>query len=200
LPCLVALFLLAFASPTKADPILYTFSGHGTGTIGVQSFNNAAFTINVLSDTASVISTGTYGGRPMWSAESLSTTFTIAGIGSGTFTLGTRVFDTQGGQFLGLSQSLSLGGYDMWDYTNSAFLDYDLQHAIGPISNVNHALFSANMENQPTTLGNLNFSPPNNITFQAAIVPEPSTCTLLALYGLVGLRRILKRNTRPSCS
>jgi hypothetical protein len=184
----------AFLVQSKADPIIYTFSGIGAGSVGSSSFNNAHFSISVYSDTADVTIVGFTGGQNIYSAAASSAAFTIAGIGSGTFTEGTRVFESPGIQALGFSLSYALGGFDLWDFSSAAFGSYDLSGPFGPV-NASPALYGASLTGQPTTLGNLTFNPTPNITFSAVMVPEPSAVSLcgVALFAIRLLRRVVRR-------
>ena len=44
----------AFANPVFSAPITYIYEGTGTGILGAQAFNNAAFTITAQADTANI--------------------------------------------------------------------------------------------------------------------------------------------------
>jgi hypothetical protein len=112
----VAAVLCASACPaqSKAGPIVYIFSGKGTGSVGASSFNNAPFTLSVYSDTSQIAIVGMYGGQGIYSAEASLATFTISGVGSGAFIQRTRVFSIPGDQGgFGFSLSYDLGGYDL---------------------------------------------------------------------------------------
>jgi hypothetical protein len=155
---------------SPSNPIVYTFGGIGTGSVGTSYFGNAPFSVTVHSDTSKVAIVGFGGGRNIYSAEASLATFTVASIGSGDFTQPTRVFDTQGIGVLGFGLSLSLGGYDMWDFDCPAAGTYDLTGPVGPAS-ATPAPWGETMIDAPTTLGKLSFNSVRNVTFSAAVLP-----------------------------
>jgi hypothetical protein len=87
----MAVMMLGGAGPAKADPMVFTFEGTGTGDLSGRSFTDAAFTIRVMADTAGVFlqAPGLY-----VTADSPAT-IEIAGFGSGAFLTPKTVFDDQ---------------------------------------------------------------------------------------------------------
>jgi hypothetical protein len=76
--------ILATAQPSFASPILYTETGTMTGSIGATPFTAAAVTLTTIADTANItfITVG-----PFLAYENAgTTTITIAGVGTATFT------------------------------------------------------------------------------------------------------------------
>ncbi|PYT33649.1 MAG: hypothetical protein DMG58_06785, partial [Acidobacteria bacterium] len=75
---------LLVAALVNADPLTITFSGTGSGSIGGNSYNSAAFTFTFESDT-NLITTPTCCATVFTTPGGTPATFWIAGIGSGTF-------------------------------------------------------------------------------------------------------------------
>jgi hypothetical protein len=189
----VTVWASAFSVRSEASPIVYIFSGIGTGTAGPYSFNNAAFSLKVYSDTSDVAIVGFTGGKNVYSTDASSALITVAGIGTGTFTEGTRVFDAQGIDILGFSLSYTLGAGDLWDFDCAAAGSYDLSGPVGP-DTATPAPYSANISSQPTTLGLLTFNSVPTVTFSAVLVSEPSCIYLcgVAVVGALFSRRFVR--------
>ena len=81
----------------KADFATYTESALSTGSINGVAFTNALATFTQTGDTANIVS---FAG--IIQLADVTSTFTIAGIGSGTFTGPTISFVTPGVAFAGL--------------------------------------------------------------------------------------------------
>ena len=90
---LLALVLVAASAVDgSAEPILFTYTGTGTGTIGSTPIVNVDFTITALSDTDTrrTVSSGIYYEDHSWAS------ITIDGVGTYEFITGTRTFVNQG--------------------------------------------------------------------------------------------------------
>jgi len=192
------LLLLVFAfmligTTVFAEPISYTMTATATGTLGATAFNDAAITVTSLADTSGAFVVSGTAPDLNWENIASSSTITIAGIGTETFTdqtfwvdpngSGDIIFgdvdDTSGffGGNLGLTQVLS------------GLETYNLQSAFGPISSpfdFESVAFNA-FQNIQTSGGLLSLVASND-TFTAT--PEPSYFVLsgLALVGLLARR------------
>src|SRR6266853_543972 len=172
--------VLSAASPVFADSIgTYTFTGTASGTIGGTVFSNAALTVTA----SGFISTITNGaGIFLLNVPGGSASFTIIGVGSGTFTDATYVFDNTG---LGIAGFGDLGPSPCCDIIqirdsdigSSAFASYDLKSSIGPLGGAPDPAL-AQWVGRNTSLGSFTVTQYNGVTFQAT-VPEPATLTLL---------------------
>jgi hypothetical protein len=175
--------LVLGAMPASASPITYTFEGTNTGELGGVGYSDADFTITVLADS---------------SAPSLavSTSFTIAGVGSGTIA-GAFLFVNHGSctanqEYLAVDSCVGFsgGGSDFLDIASNAFDAYVLGDPIGPITD----LTSFGNVGQPlaTSAGTWIIRQYGDASFTAAAqsVPEPTTLLLTSAgIAAVGLRR-----------
>lgn len=82
-------FMLLLSVPACADPITFSFSGTGSGTVGSQSFANAPYSIVLIGDTGNVYSVGGIDSGTHYYTGSM--TITIAGIGATTISGATAV-------------------------------------------------------------------------------------------------------------
>lgn len=165
----VTFFTLLPAPRAVAAPITYTFHGILSGALGDSQFTEAPFTITATGDTASIVQSG-----PQFSLDTDSATFSITGVGSGTFTIPTRVFDARGVVLnsQGPIDILAVGraglfGDPLMVFTNPAFATYDLSTPLGPLLVGNAVAVGA----IPTSMGTLNIGNASNVTFTAALLP-----------------------------
>src|SRR5262249_13209174 len=156
----------------------YTFTTVGSGSLGVNSFNNAAITISATADTSQITFNPSLG---VSEVVDLSSSLSISGLGSADFT-STLDFVNQSLGVVGISSNLSF--VDILDCVNPVFDTYDLSTAIAPISGASELDPAIPFE---TTAGEFLLSSASTVTFQAA-VPEPS---ILALGGLGGILSLL---------
>ena len=184
----VTLLLLAGASLANAVEINYVFQGTGTGDLGGVQFTNAAFTMTVTGDTASVQDEG--GG--LFVSQASSTVIDIQGFNEATFTIPTQMFDNQPGSVLGLSRSPDMA--DLLDLFDNAFATYDLKSSLNPVvvSDPFFGQFGCQNGCVGTDQGNLTFTDMSAITFSATTVPEPSTLVMMGA-GVLGLAARLRR-------
>ena len=181
---------------------IFTFSGTATGTFNGTPFTNAAFTVSAPGD----FTTATCGGGicRLNIAAGLAS-FTIGGVGSGTFTGTTYFFDNQTSNLLGTPVGLIGFGttgdlIQIYDSLigGSVFATYNLQSLIGPIGPeaANPAAASAAFSGSgaATSAGALIVPTITNITFQVTApgataplaTPAPASLLLLGI-GLVVL-------------
>jgi hypothetical protein len=194
---LTSLGLLSMASAgLYAVPIFYQYTTTVTGTLGSTPFSGDLMTVTATADTTQVTSTPTMFG-PVWVVEP-TTTFTIAGVGTGTFTLPTFFDDPNGSGdiifgligppngFTGCNGCDALLGMTI---VLSPLSTYNLQTSIGPLSSPVdfETTFFGTFQNISTSLGTLSLTAQDD-TF-TAIVPEPASFVLAA----AGLTAILAR-------
>jgi len=182
---LVAL-CISFASIATASPILYTVSGVGSGTLGVNSFTNSLVTISATGDTSLAPSSGSF------QAYTLSpVNLTVAGVGSTTFSISVDLFVNQGLAFVGFRDSV--GTSSILDSGNPVFSAYNLNQALAPT--VGSQFIRPDLS-FATGLGNLNIQSMGDVTYSAVVsdgaVPEPSTGMTL-LVGCIGIACVTRR-------
>jgi hypothetical protein len=179
----------------SAEPIYYTMTATATGTLGATAFSGAAITVTSVADTSGAFVASGTAPALNWENIASSSTITIAGIGTETFTDQTFWVDPNGagdiifgdvddgagffGGILGLTR-LFVG-----------LETYNLQSALGPVSSpfdFETGAFNA-FQNIQTNGGLLSLVATND-TFTAT-TPEPSYFLLcgLGLVGLLALRR-----------
>ena len=164
----------------KGSPATYTFTATGTGHLGDASFSDALLVFSAVADTTNITETLTpYGPTPIFLVPDATATVSVDGVGSATFTSPTYNIVNPQVQASGISWSNLL---DILYVTSPALASYDLSSSFGPITGtpgINpYAYFD-------TTAGIFNLSSVSSVTFQADVVPEPSTFTLLSA-ALVG--------------
>lgn len=171
---LAGIAALLAAGSAFAVPITYVHTGSGSGTLGDHHFGDlapVAFTINALGDTANVQSCG---GGCLYN-DNTSASITISGLGTFDFITPTRYFSNVG--VVGFSRADS-GGLDLFDGPADP-VGWDMVSSKGPIAGTG-TLLQWSLPPVDTSGGVLVFMDGNSdSTFQAAVVPEPSTVALL---------------------
>lgn len=175
------LALVTAAIAASAAPIRYTSSAMATGTLNGTAFTDALITFTSLGDTNDV--TVPFAGVDFLYVP-VTTTVTVAGLGSDTLTGALYVFSYRDGGYGGV-QDLNAG--DILDTNAPAFRSYGLQTALGPVSGSTAA--TSLLTPYSTSRGSVTFAPIGDSTFAATPVPEPATMAALGLGGLAMLRR-----------
>lgn len=187
----LALFAAAFlfaAAGAHAIPIVYEFSGTvSDGSLNGVAFTDRTFIVEVFGDTSGV--TALSGGVLVNPATSV--TFSISGVGSGSFTDAYRVFLAPN---FGVGFSHLPDGLDRIDVpVDAATLGgYALASAFGPVTAGFGDIFIGQFTPDATSAGLLEMidGPSSVVTFRSflpgAPVPAPATL-LLAALGLLGL-------------
>lgn len=172
------------AGTASAAIVTYTIAGTGTGTLAGTAFTNAAFTFTLTGDTALLASNII---DPLASA-----TVTIAGRGTSTFLLATRLGSS--GTVTFFSRSSSIGGSDLFDFNTTA--PVNLGASFGPVTGT--GIFALEQfVNVATSGGLLTFTQSSSVQFAGGpavtpAVPEPASWALMiGGFGMVGgsLRR-----------
>ena len=187
------LLLTALAS---ADPLTITFSGTGSGSVGGDAYDSAAFIFTFSSDTNLITKPAccppdstTPGGTPA--------TFWIDGIGSGTL---------MGNQAVFVNPSPAELDVGIWHYNepdwlvlnSKAFATYDLSTNLGPLLSPVAYAFT---EPFPSSKGMLYLDSATGVTYTAVVdssvgasVPEPSTVVLLGGALVLVCTRLRRRS------
>jgi len=185
--------LLATASLSYANPILFTFQGIGSGSVGAVGFTNASFTLTQSSDTSLITSFSNGFALTYETPPASGASIAIAGFGSGILSTVTDVADVQQSPSSFVALAIASTGGDVAG-RGTTFDTYNLESAVGPI--ITPSQFVSNFT-VASTLGGVSFTSISNLTFTATTVPEPSTIPLLGA-GLL-LELALSRRPRSRC-
>jgi hypothetical protein len=186
---LAAIISVLCVANAKASTITYTESATVSGSLNGTSFTNELLTLTGTGDTATIVGTTGY------ITISLTPSFSVAGVGSGTLTSPFVVFEQQSNSAVGFELT---GSLDLLDTFNAVFATYNLSTSIGPATgssaiNAGHS-FSTNVGPLIlTSAGDATFTavggsgpPPSAVPLPAAL---PLFATGLAGLGLLGWRR-----------
>lgn len=181
-----AVFATAFAMPASAAPLTWRIAGTGAGVLDGQAFDGR-FTFILKGDTANhTEGFGLSVVDPLDEAK-----VRIAGLGTATFELATRLGynDREGAVFF--SRSGGSDNNDLFDFRVDA--PVDLTRAFGPI--VGRDVFGLNQFVQaPTSLGLLDFDRSSDVQFSAVPLPASAPLLLVALAG-AGMILQVRRKT-----
>ncbi|HEY8100208.1 MAG TPA: PEP-CTERM sorting domain-containing protein [Burkholderiaceae bacterium] len=182
---------LGIVAQVNATPITFSFWGTATGSLGGQSFTDAAFSVTSLADTNNVHHNYIPGVDYVYANHS---SISIAGFGLADFTIAiTDLVNRNIGAFLFSDPTQNRL---IMSVANSDALTYDLTSSIGPDSgpsNVNTTVFFG------TSLGLLNLTNISENNYQAVLgettdVPEPGILMLI-LIGLGMMTFFVRRRT-----
>jgi hypothetical protein len=183
----VLLTVVGGARDALAAPIVFTFSGVGSGSVGDTAFSDAAFTITAYGDTDN-----RQPSRGSFFIDHSSAMVSIAGIGDVHLITPTRTIAYRDGVpprslFVRAPSGLVLfnGPADA-----AVFGAWDMLSSVGPVVGTGILLQWDDPSFPPfdTDAGTLvfEFSQEVPATFQAILIPEPSTAMLLAT-GILAL-------------
>jgi hypothetical protein len=185
----VRLGVLAVAAANAAfcGPIIYSFSGTATGTLGDLAFNNAAFTLTSAADTSQVVLVGS-----TYQVQVFSSTIDITGFAPALFLGPTFWGDPQGSGDIIFGDGPTQIGPDLLGITvlGMGVETYNLQSSFGPIFapvDFESSIFM-NFRDNPTDQGFLSLVASDE-TFTAstpASTPEPMSMFVVGL-GLSAL-------------
>jgi hypothetical protein len=187
----VAVGVVTYPGVAHGEPILFTETISGTGSLGQTAFSDALVTVSLVGDTSTVTETfpGIFVDFGRGSVD-------IAGVGSTTFTDTIGVVDNQALDFAGIgdfTNRFEILGTE----ANPALVTYDLRHAIGPLSGI--AVLEPPSGGFPTLAGRFDLTGdgPSTITATLSPTPEPATLVLVAT-GMAGFN--FRRRRRESRS
>jgi len=191
-----------YATSAFAGSITYTESGDVQYTINGGSIqggpDGALLTITETANTSTVLNAS-----PDFENQG-TVTFTIAGLGGGTFTDSMAVIDETGLNTVGFSDISDLGPFVLTT-TNSAFSSYQLATAIGPVTSTAGTDTGVPF---PSTIGSLEINTTvGQTTFTATTggsspptnTPEPASLGVL-LTGLAGLYKVRRARNAARAS
>lgn len=178
----------------QATPITFVFSASGVnGALDSTSFSDASLVVTIHADTSDIIA---WSGDSVGSNTSLTGTFSLSGIGSGSFDDLLYVFNDQADEVVGFGDDVH---FDLVDILAPGMgLDtYDMKSAFGPLAGSVDPGALSQFADVGTSLGSLTLTSAREGTFQASAqsvsVPEPSNLLMFAL-GLLGVAFILRRS------
>jgi hypothetical protein len=173
----------------QAETITYTETATISGALNGVFFFNDLLTLTGTADPANItISSGVF-------FNQLSLSFSVAGVGGGTFTDTTSVVANPGSTRAGFSD-ITADSLIFFTTDNPAFSSFDLSTSIGPITG--SPVFNVTL--QGTTVGPLLIESSGDATFTAVAsgVPEPSTWAML-LLGFAGIGFMAyRRKAKPA--
>jgi hypothetical protein len=188
--CAVVMLVCGLSTITaQANPITFSFTGVGSGSLDTTVFTDAAFEVLIFADTANV----SYPFEPDIPAiDGLNGSINISGIGVGNFVEPLYVFDNHTGQAVGFGTQY----HDRIDLFESGVgLDtYGLTTSFGPITDTNPIFSQDGVE---LNIGNLTFTGMSYATFTATtnVIPAPGAVLLggigVSLVGWLRKRRTL---------
>jgi hypothetical protein len=188
---LLAAALIATApGVAHADPITYTETATGTGTLDGVAFDGALITITATGDTSAITSpaSGIY-------INSVTATVNVNNV-TDTFTDSIIAFAVNGPKGVGISDTTNT--HDILDEQSSSFASYDLSTSIGPITGDSGGNYD---DYFATSLGYFTYTNLSaTSTFTAVVtpsaVPEPSSLAMCGLAGLIGSAYAWRRRKR----
>lgn len=176
---LVATLLLSSVQPLNAAVLVTTIKGIANGGLGGQTFQEAAFTITATGETSQIQ-------LPLAHTYQLPVvaSVTVEGIGSGTFTNPIVVTSNQPKSIAGFGDLVV--DRSILFVKNDLFRFYNLQDSIGPLTGIT----PHNAGDQfPTTSGIFLLSNVLFASFEATLIPEPASLSLIGIAAVAILRR-----------
>ena len=165
-------FSLARENRADAQGIIYTFSGVGSGTLGVNSFTDVSFVVTLFADTSDIVTSSLLFGDSY--VPDSSATVLVNGLGTATVTSQMRVSDFQN---LGMVGPATISLYNNSNPSSASIFDVHpdskndvLSQPIGPIGGT---IFSQQSSVAPfgTSNGDISFRLAfiRNVSINAAI-------------------------------
>ncbi len=188
---ILIIVLAAFVRPAKAEPITYTLTAVGSGTLGSASFSNETFTITSTANTANITESAGPFNTSIYMVPGITSTVSVAGLGIATFTVPTEDLSTTGlpGSFAFTAEPPNSDDFyaNLLGVATSGLSGYNLSTSIGPLTGSPQNDSGTDFG---TTVGNFDLTSVTSDTFQARLVPEPGSFTFLGLGALfLGCKR-----------
>ena len=179
---MIALCCAAVASSAAvAQPITYSFTGTGSGAVGLTDFESFNFEITLSGDFSSVFSTG----PGLLRFETTSATISIDGLLSdAVFNPTISLVANNNSDILVFGNASTNQALIVMD--NPEFVDYDLSAPFGPVTDTTPGA-TFQFVALSTTGGFVTLDEISTVTYNA--VPTPAAAGLLAVGGLVAARR-----------
>lgn len=165
--CMAFVLWGGLTAQLSAAPIRYTMSGIVAGTLGNVPFNTQLI-VESFADTSDIH----FGSNSLvYIVPTTATTFTINGVGTGTFNVPTQFISNNNFGTMGVVAPTVENGWIL-GALDSQFAGYHLATEFGPV--VTEGLFNEGVMFD-TTAGKLGITTERfPVTFQAAFVPEPA--------------------------
>jgi hypothetical protein len=201
---LAFVFTLA-GSAGSANPIFYTMTTTGTGTFGATAFTNAAITVTSVADTDDVFVASMNGPDANFQVNAFSSTISIAGFATATFTDQTFWVDPNGAGDIIFGDVDATGGFfgGILGLTKLfvGLETYDLKSSFGPVFSPFDFETSAfnNFQNIKTSGGAISLVAMNDTFTAVESTPEPASF-LIAGLGLLGLLAVRLQPKRKKAS
>jgi PEP-CTERM motif-containing protein len=185
---LAGLGLMLGVTLAHADLLVYSVQALANGSLNEQPFSNAVVTVTGIGNTNNITPTATG-----FTNNLITTTVTVAGLGTDTFTSPLTVFDYQSGTFGPYATIMNVVPTTSLGTSSATFGTYTLSTSI----TVTGMIFMVTLGGN-TLAGTFSMtpvSPTETSTFTArAPVPEPLSSTLLLLgVAVLGLRARMRR-------
>ena len=183
----ISVMVVLVGTESAAEPIRFTFSGTGTGSLAGTPFSQIPFVVTSIGDTSTVFDNfGT------WLAPSITATVSLSGLGLARFGERSLVFFNTSTDVLGFNSSRQA---DLLHLSDPALAGYRLQTSIGPVFEPSPACCPGQFVDVATSLGPLSLATQAvtfNATVDGTVVPEPTSVLLLG----TGLAVFVARRTR----
>ena len=163
-----------------AAPVTYIVRGNGSGLMNGVNFADQDFTITASADTANIM------GGPIFVVINDSTQVAIDGLGMDDFTNEVQTVSNQLTDLAGFGDNgFSLG---VQFANNPVFSSYDLSTSLP--ETLGAPVFNGGIS-FPTVNGSVTWTDVTTVSFEAIVVPEPTTGVLWMVCGLlaIGYRR-----------
>jgi hypothetical protein len=193
----VAFLLTLAGSAAFANPITYTMTATATGTLGGTPFTGAAIVVTSFADTSNAFVASFTGPNANYENIAFSSTISITGFATATFTHQTFWLDPNGAGDIIFGDVDAAGGGEILGFTKlfAGLETYNLQSSFGPVSSP--FVFETSVFNQfqniATSGGSLSLVASNDTFTAVEIIPEPASFPIagLGLLGLVAMQRRL---------
>jgi len=171
---LVVVIATSLAGNAPAGPIVFTYTGTGSGEIGTTPFTNQSFTITAVGDTANCFS-WTSGSNVGYETPYDSASISIGSLGTYAFITPTDTFVNNFTEICGFQGPSSPYSDLYYSPSAAAWQSWNMLSSIGPVTGTGQ-LLQWNWQTVTTSGGRLEFNSafcPGS--FQATVVPAPST-------------------------